>query len=99
MSSLKIHFIFFIDRLIESLPQGFWGGKNPPSPYSQPTILHLITYNIRTLQSNDRIDELEEELSNITWDILSFSETRHSDENCTTLKNGHVLYQNNSHSR
>lgn len=48
------------------------------------------------MKSIDRIIELEEELSYIKWDILGICETRLSEEKCTTLQSGHILYQNNS---
>lgn len=73
----------------------FGGGINSQSYKKQSTTLHLITYNIRTLQSDDRLEELEEELSHVEWDILGLSETRRAAEMCITLKTGHVLYQNN----
>jgi exonuclease III len=38
--------------------------------------LHILTYNVRTLMSYDRIIELEKTLTNIKYDIIGISEVR-----------------------
>ncbi|KAL3287171.1 hypothetical protein HHI36_001650 [Cryptolaemus montrouzieri] len=60
------------------------------------TSLNVSTFNIRTLKSEDRLVELEEELQHIKWDILGLCETRLPGEKCTTLKSGHLMYQRNT---
>lgn len=75
------------------------GGKNSQISINNrklpSTKLHIITYNIRTMKSAERLVELEEELTHIKWDIVGLCETRLPEEKCTTLKTGHILYQNN----
>ncbi|XP_030753938.1 craniofacial development protein 2-like [Sitophilus oryzae] len=59
-------------------------------------IISIATYNIRTMRTNDHLEELEQELSNINWDIVGLCETRLQGEKMTTLNSGHDMFQNNS---
>ena len=55
--------------------------------------LKICTYNARSLSSDDRILELEDELERINFDIFEISEARIKGEGCITLNNsGHNLY-------
>ncbi|XP_072375694.1 uncharacterized protein [Diabrotica undecimpunctata] len=47
------------------------------------------------MRTQEHLDELEQELSNIKWDIIGLCETRLPGEVCTILKSGHHLYQKN----
>ena len=38
--------------------------------------IYIATYNIRSLSSEERLLELEEELKEIKWDIIGLAETR-----------------------
>ncbi|XP_072380812.1 uncharacterized protein [Diabrotica undecimpunctata] len=60
------------------------------------SLLRIATYNIRTMRTQEHLDELEQELSNIKWDIIGLCETRLPGEVCTILKSGHHLYQKNA---
>lgn len=70
------------------------GGKY--STKINPSYFYIATYNIRTMRTQEHLDELEQELNNIKWDILGLCETRLPGEKCTTLKSGHTLFQKNS---
>lgn len=59
-------------------------------------IISIATYNIRTMRTNDHLEEFEQELGNINWDIVGLCETRLQGEKMTTLNSGHDLFQNNS---
>lgn len=58
--------------------------------------LYTATYNAKSLKSEGRMEELENELLAINWDVIGISETRLQGEKCTILKSGNMLYQNNS---
>lgn len=76
------------------------GGKNSINHKKQHklnvTNIYIATYNIRTMSTPEILVKLEEELEHIKWDILGLCETRLPGEKTTTLKSGHILYQNNS---
>lgn len=73
------------------------GGKNSFKQNRKHKMwkLFIATFNVRTLKSQERLQELEEELMQINWDILGLSETRLSEEKCTVLHSGHMFFQNN----
>lgn len=52
------------------------------------------TYNIRTIRWSEHFEELEEKFSNINWNIVGICETSLLEEKCSTLKSGHLVYQN-----
>ena len=54
--------------------------------------LHIGTYNVRSLLSEDRLIELEEELKSIKWNIIGLAETRRRGEKIQKLESGNVLY-------
>lgn len=55
--------------------------------------LKICTYNARSLSSDDRMLELEDELDRIKFDIIGVSETRRKGEGRLTLNNsGHHFY-------
>jgi len=54
--------------------------------------LKIATYNVRTLSSESKLLELEEELTKINWDIIGLNETRRTGENWKTLRSGHAFY-------
>lgn len=54
--------------------------------------LYIATYNARTLSTDDKLIELEEELKNIKWDVIGLSEVRRIGENQLTLNSGNVLF-------
>jgi len=60
---------------------GVGGAKNHRSRHGYHKIrpLALVTHNIRTLRTDERITEQEEELSKIRWDIVGLSEVRRHD--------------------
>lgn len=54
--------------------------------------LNLATYNGRTLYTDDKLEELEIELSKIKWDIIGLGEVRRKEEEKIELKNGNIFY-------
>ncbi|XP_064424659.1 craniofacial development protein 2-like, partial [Latimeria chalumnae] len=50
----------------------------------------------RTLSSEMKLQELEEELRRIKWDIVGLSELRHKGEEQLELKSGHLFYHRGS---
>ncbi|CAG9133694.1 unnamed protein product [Plutella xylostella] len=54
--------------------------------------LHLATYNARTLREDVKIEELEEEISKLKWDIIGLSEVRREGEDTEILQSGNLLY-------
>ena len=54
--------------------------------------LDLATYNTRTLRTDEKIAELEEELSRLRWSIVGLSEVRREGEDTIILKSGNLLY-------
>lgn len=70
------------------------GAKNPRSKsgYHRYRQFFIATYNTRTLSSPHKVQELEEELSHIKWDILGISEHKRRGEEQLTLQTGHVFY-------
>ena len=58
----------------------------------QKGVLHIATYNVRSLLGEDRLVELEEELKQVKWSIVGLAETRRHGECITNLVSGNVLY-------
>ncbi|XP_028178547.1 craniofacial development protein 2-like [Ostrinia furnacalis] len=73
---------------------GAGGAKNPRrrNSYHHKRQLALVTHNIRTLRSDEKIIELEDELSRLRWSIIGLSEVRREGEDTITLKSGNLLY-------
>ena len=55
-------------------------------------VLHIGTYNVRSLLGEDRLIELEEELKHVKWNIIGLAETRRHGENISQLGSGNILY-------
>lgn len=53
--------------------------------------LYIGTYRIRTLRTQEHLEELEEELTNIKWDVVGICKTLPG-EKSTILHSEHVLY-------
>lgn len=70
------------------------GAKNPRSGsgYHRKRTLQIITYNVRTLSTTYKLQELEEELKFLRWDILGISEHKRKEEKELILQSGHLLY-------
>ena len=55
--------------------------------------MKICTYNARTLSSDEKIHELQEELDKIKWDVVGISEVRRLGENKIQLhKSDHTYY-------
>ena len=54
--------------------------------------LNVCTYNVRTLKDHEKEEELEQELTNLKWEISGLSEIRKKGERLKQLKSGHILY-------
>lgn len=50
--------------------------QNPKGKKSTNKTLHIATLNVLTLRTDERLEELENALQNIKWDILGLSEIR-----------------------
>lgn len=70
------------------------GAKNhrSGSGYHGKRTLQIITYNVRTLSTTYKLQELEEELKFLRWDILGISEHKRKEEIELILQSGHLLY-------
>ena len=55
------------------------------------TKLFIATYNTRTLQHEERIESLEEQLKEIKWDVIGISEMRKKGECLAKRENGHLI--------
>ena len=55
---------------------------------------YICSYNVRSLKDQNRLEELENELSEtrFKWNIIGMSETRRKGEHLVQLNSGHVLY-------
>ncbi|XP_028175804.1 uncharacterized protein LOC114364024 [Ostrinia furnacalis] len=73
---------------------GARGAKNHrvPTGYQPRRPLALATFNTRTLRTDVRLAELEEELSRLRWDIVGLCEVRREGEDTIILKSGNLLY-------
>lgn len=73
---------------------GAGGAKNPRQRkrYHPRRTLALATHNIRTLRTDEKIVELEEELSKMRWDILGLSEIRREGQDTIILDSGNLLF-------
>ncbi|KAL0818444.1 hypothetical protein ABMA28_016488 [Loxostege sticticalis] len=73
---------------------GAGGAKNPRrrNGYHPRRQLALVTYNVRTLRTDEKIVELEDEMSRLRWSIMGLSEVRREGEDTITLKSGNLLY-------
>lgn len=54
--------------------------------------LNIATYNTRTLLTEEKFAEMENEIAQINWDIIGVSEVRQRGESLRTLKTGHLYY-------
>jgi len=54
----------------------------------------IATYNVRSLSSEERLLELEEELKEIKWDVIGLAETRRRGESIKKLASGNILFTN-----
>ncbi|KAL0868479.1 hypothetical protein ABMA27_007962 [Loxostege sticticalis] len=73
---------------------GAGGAKNPRrrNGYHPRRQLALVTYNVRTLRTDEKIVELEDEMSRLRWSIMGLSEVRREGEDTITLRSGNLLY-------
>ena len=56
------------------------------------TTLQVATYNVRTLSDNNQLNNLEEELKNVNWEVIGFSKMRHPSEAMVELPNNNIFY-------
>ncbi|XP_038206257.1 uncharacterized protein LOC119828225 [Zerene cesonia] len=73
---------------------GAGGAKNHRmrSGYHSRRPLALVTYNARTLRTDEKIIELEVELSKLRWDVIGLSEVRRQGEDTITLTSGNLFF-------
>jgi hypothetical protein len=80
---------------------GTRGAKNLRAAETpRQTTLALATYNARTLRTEEKLLELEEELNRIRWSIVGLSEVRREGEYTMVLKSGNLFFSGkakNSH--
>lgn len=70
----------------------FQSQKSAKSLQQRIVKLNIGTYNIRSMNKDEKIYELEEELSKIKWDIIGLAETRRKGESRIHLRSGNLLY-------
>lgn len=71
------------------------GGKKSlikPNTKTTTKRLNIITYNTRTLLSEENMTELESEIQKIKWDVIGLSEVRRRGEGLIKLQSGHSFY-------
>lgn len=56
------------------------------------TQIHLCTYNVRTLKSDETLESLLEELEGFKWDIIGLAETKREGDGLIELENGSWLF-------
>ncbi len=74
---------------------GTRGAKNPRrwrKGYHPRRRLALVTHNVRTLRTDEKIIELEEALGRLHWSIVGLSEVRREGEDTITLRSGNLFY-------
>ncbi|CAG4945202.1 unnamed protein product [Parnassius apollo] len=54
--------------------------------------LDLATFNARTLRTDEKILELEEEIDKLRWSIIGLSEVRREGEDTVILESGNLFY-------
>ncbi|CAK1602653.1 unnamed protein product [Parnassius mnemosyne] len=54
--------------------------------------LDLATYNARTLRTDEKILELEEEIDKLRWNVIGLSEVRRKGEDTVILESGNLFY-------
>jgi len=55
-------------------------------------VLKITTFNARTLLSEEKLVEMENEIKEINWDVVRISEVRRRGENLKILKSGYIVY-------
>lgn len=70
------------------------GSKNPRTGpgYHRKRTLQIKTYNVRTLSTTYKLQELNKELKFLRWDILGISEHKRKEEKELILQSGHLPY-------
>ncbi|XP_072397221.1 uncharacterized protein [Diabrotica undecimpunctata] len=73
---------------------GVEGAKNPRVKlgYHRRQPMHIASYNVKTMSSESKLLEMEEELKSIKWDVMGLSEVRRRGEEQYTLKSGHLFH-------
>lgn len=56
------------------------------------TNLNIATLNVRSLNKDEKIYELEEEIKDLNWDIIGLAEVKRKGEERITLQSGNILY-------
>ena len=71
--------------------KNLWVKKNH---HTRGERLNIATYNVRTLLTDEHVQELEEELkeNNMKWDAIGLGEVRRKEKSFTPLQSGHLLY-------
>ena len=59
----------------------------------QTAKMYICTYNTRTLRTEDDLNRLLEEITNLNWQIIGLSETKRTGEGLSQLPSGHWLYE------
>lgn len=78
----------------QSAPRILGGGKHMAMSTKRTNnkTLHIVTYNTRSLSTDERLMELEGELEHIKWDVVGLSEVKRGGEQLLDLKSGHIFY-------
>ncbi|KAH1002177.1 hypothetical protein HUJ04_008290 [Dendroctonus ponderosae] len=65
---------------------------NPFGKRGCHTKMDIATYNIKSMATEDRTEELGAQVGKTKWDVIGISETRERGEGYTKLTSGHKLY-------
>ncbi|KAH1008158.1 hypothetical protein HUJ05_008739 [Dendroctonus ponderosae] len=68
------------------------GAKNIWKKSGCHTKMDIATYNIKSMATEDRTEELGAQVGKTKWDVIGISETRERGEGYTKLTSGHKLY-------
>lgn len=75
------------------------GAKNPWVRTGCQIKLNIATYNIQTMSTEDRLEELITELEKVKCDILGISEVRRKGVECIKLNSGQMLFYSGNEDR
>ena len=77
--------------VVRSKPKGSLATERIRGKYA--TTVKICSYNIKTLSTEDDLENLLEEADKIEWDIMGLCETYRKGEGLTSIKGGHYLYE------
>ena len=74
---------------VRSKPKGRLMTERRREKYA--TTVNICSYNVKTLSTEDDLENLIEQVDKIEWDIVGLCETYRKGEGLTSIKGGHYL--------